>query len=285
MTNTKTAVLLRDDFDERHGFKETIMRYRRHLRARGLGDGTVAQRLLYVASLQQSFPDVLSVTTEDMERVLSSRRHTHAPESRRSMRSSWQSFFGWALKAGLIKEDPAAMLSPVRLPRVVARIAPNDKVIFGLIGASAQERAMVLLGRFAVLRLSEISTLHTSHREGTVLRILGKGEHTRMVPINPELLDALEALERMQGGGYYFPGRFGGHMHPQAVNKIITRVTGCNPHSLRHAGATAAYEATKDLRAVQELLGHASLATTERYIHVRVEQIREAANATSVGFR
>jgi site-specific recombinase XerD len=72
-------------------------------------------------------------------------------------------------------------------------------------------------------------------------------------------------------------------MHPQSVNKIITRVTGWNPHSLRHAAATVAYEGTHDLRAVQELLGHSSLATTERYLHVRVDQVRAAVNATRLG--
>ena len=74
-------------------------------------------------------------------------------------------------------------------------------------------------------------------------------------------------------------------IHPQALNKIITRATGCNPHSLRHAGATAAYEGTHDLRAVQEMLGHVSLVTTQRYVHVRADQIRAAAAATSLGTR
>ena len=95
--------------------------------------------------------------------------------------------------------------------------------------------------------------------------------------------NALSALERDLDGVLAFPGRFGGHMHPQSLNKVITRVTGCNPHSLRHAAATAAYEGTHDLRAVQEFLGHSSLETTQRYLHVRADQIRAAASATSLG--
>lgn len=199
------------------------------------------------------------------------------------MRSSWQSFYGWAVKSGRLMEDPAAALAPIRVPRVVARIADDDKVTNGLRVASTPEEAMVLLGRLAALRLTEIATLHTDNREGNVLRILGKGANTRMVPIGPELSNVLDRIERSQGVGYYFRGRGAGHMHPQSVSKIIKRVTGCNPHSLRHAALTSAYEGTHDLRGVQELAGHASLATTERYLHVRAEQVRAAAEATIGG--
>lgn len=101
-----------------------------------------------------------------------------------------------------------------------------------------------------------------------------------MVPANDDLLDALFKLERTHGDGYYFPGRYGGHMHPQSVNKIITRKTGWNPHSLRHAGATAAYLATGDLRAVQMLLGHSSIATTQRYLNIGIDSVRRVAAAT-----
>lgn len=281
MVNTRPNISARIDLESDADYAELMAAFRQHLRARGLADGTVTQRLLHIAALHGTHPDLLAVTTADMERYLSRRRHTHAAESRRSMRSSWQSFYVWLVKSGRLEENPAQELNPIRLPRVVARIADDSKVTAGLRGATAREEAMVLLGRLAALRLSEITSLHTSHREGEVLRIRGKGDHTRMVPINPELLSVLERLERMQGEGYYFRGRDGGPMHTMSVNKIITRVTGCNPHSLRHAALTAAYEGTHDIRAVQEFAGHASLATTERYLHVRAEQIRAAAMATT----
>lgn len=63
---------------------------------------------------------------------------------------------------------------------------------------------------------------------------------------------------------------------------MITRHLGVNPHSLRHAGATAAYRATRDLRAVQMLLGHSSLATTQRYLHPSLDDVRRAAAATAI---
>lgn len=284
MTNTRQGVITRDFGDEPE-YGRMMADYRRHLRARGLSDGTVAQRLLHIEHLHAHYRDLLSVTTENLESLLSARRHTHAAESRRSMRSSWQRFYAWANKTGRLDTDPAAQLAPIRLPRVVARIADDNKVIAALSKATARDATMILLGRLAGLRLSEITTLRTEHREGTVLRVKGKGEHTRMVPIHPDLLEALTRLERIVGAGYYFPGRFGGHMHPTAVGKIIYRTTGCNPHSLRHAAATAAYGSTKDLRGLQEWLGHKNLSATERYVHVRPEQIRAISAATSIGAR
>lgn len=281
MVNTKPNITARIDQETDAAYSALMVGYRQHLRARGLADGTIAQRLLHIAALHGAHPDLLTVTTSDMERYLSRRRHTHAAESRRSMRSSWQSFYGWLVKSGRLEESPAADLNPIRLPRMMARIADDSKVASGLRGATTRDEAMVLLGRLAALRLSEITMLHTSDREGEVLRIRGKGEHIRLVPINPELLTVLVRLEQMQGEGYYFRGREGGPMHPMSVNKIITRLTGCNPHSLRHAALTAAYEGTHDIRAVQEFAGHASLATTERYLHVRADQIRAAAMATT----
>ena len=99
--------------------------------------------------------------------------------------------------------------------------------------------------------------------------------------VNEDLAAALHAIEA-PGQRFYFPGLRGPHMHPQSVHKIIQRLTGFNPHALRHAGATAAYNATRDLRAVQEMLGHASLATTQRYLHLDAEALRRVADATRI---
>jgi len=156
----------------------------------------------------------------------------------------------------------------------------DAEVQLGLVTATLDESAMILLGRLAGLRLSEIATLHTKHREYDVLRVTGKGEKQRMVPINDDLMHALLELEEERAGGYYFPGRYGGHMHPASVNKIITRRLGTNPHSLWHAAATSAYRGTRDLRAVQDFLGHSSLATTERDLHVGLGVVpREVVDA------
>lgn len=262
---------------------QLLLDFRRHLLAAGRGSGTVRQRVLHMDRLADTHPDLLIVTLENLEHFLALRRRTLAAESRRSLRSSFQVFYRWAVKTGRMDIDPSELLEPIYVPRKVGHKAPDLAVIQALELATLPEKAMILLGRLACLRLNEITQLHTSHREGDILRILGKGEKTRMVPINPELLEVLIRLEHQQGEGYYFPGRWGGHMHRESVSKIIKNRIGHNPHSLRHAGATAAFRGTGDLRAVQELLGHASVATTQIYVHIDEEHIKAAAHATSLG--
>lgn len=234
----------------------------------------------HVADLARHI-DLLTAQAEDIEAVMARRRHL-APETRKSQLASWRVFFGWARKRGHRPDDPTDDIDSVKVPVRVPRVAPDDDIEAALIAATPAQRAMVLLARYGCLRLSELTTLHTRAREGDRLRVIGKGDKERIVMANEPLLFALHALERAQGPGYYFPGLSGPHMHPMSVNKIITRLTGWNPHSLRHAGATAAYNATGDLRGVQEMLGHASLATTQRYLHLDDAARRRVANATII---
>lgn len=254
--------------------------YQFHLLATGHSQATVRQYVGHIERLQRVHPDLLSVTTAELEEYIGRRRDLSA-ETRKSIRGAFRSFYRWAERTGAVDHSPAEPLEPIRVPRVMPRLAADDQVQLALLTATTEHSAMILLGRLACLRLTELTTLHMKHREGDVLRITGKGDKQRLVPIADDLMPALLTLERMQGYGFYFPGRWGGSMHPQSVNKIITRVTGTNPHSLRHAGATAAYRATRNLRAVQELLGHASLATTQRYLHVALDDVRAAAQGTA----
>lgn len=233
-----------------------------------------------IRQLQTAHPELLAVTLEDLERHLAQRRHL-AAETRKSMRTAYCSFYRWAHKTGLINRNPAELLDPISIPATIPRVAADDVVQMGLLTADDHTAAMIMLARFGCLRLTELTTLHTRHREHDTLRITGKGDKQRLVPMNEQLFHAILTLERIQGPGYYFPGRYGAHLHPASVNKILTRHLGVNPHSLRHAGATAAYRATHDLRAVQMLLGHSSIATTQRYLHVGMDEVRAAAAGTS----
>lgn len=264
------------------GTESTMLNmYTQHLQAAGRAPGTIRLRVAHMRRLNLRHPDLTTVTTGNLEHALASRRDTHEAESRKSYLSSYRAFYKWAHRAGLVSVDPAAALSPISVPVRVARLAPDDVLQYALITADLHETAMILLARFACLRLTELTTLHTRHRTHDVLRIIGKGDKERLVYTNDELLHALLDLERLQGRGYYFPGRYGAHMHSASVNKVITRKTGCNPHSLRHAGATAAYKATGDLRSVQLMLGHSSMATTQRYLHPGVEGLRAVAAGTA----
>lgn len=258
-----------------------LQNYHSYLLSAGRGVGTAHLYLNRIGMLKRSYPNLLTVTTENLRAYLAARRITHKAETRKSMRSSFRSFYGWAYTTGLVAQDPAYPLLPISIPTTIPRVAPDDVVQLGLLTANDQLTAMIMLARFACLRLTELTTLHIEHREGDLLRITGKGEKQRMVPINDELMHAILTLEDQLGSGPYFPGRFGGTLHPQSVNKIITRHLGLNPHSLRHAGATAAYIANPDLEALRLFLGHSSIATTQRYLHVGMDAVRRIAANTA----
>lgn len=283
MVNTRPnrareVMVLPEDHPDREALDNWIL----YLRSAGRTEPTINAFLWRIQSFALTVPSLLEATTEDMIRYIADRRTTNAAETRRAIRTCFRSFYRWATRTKRIAEDPALDLPSVNVPRKVSRIAPDLDLQYALAEATTPERAMVLLARDACLRLGELTELHTDHREGNALRVLGKGEHTRIVPLSAELLDTLLQLEHTQGPGYYFPSRTGGPMHRQSVHKIIKRVTGWHPHALRHAGATAAFKGTGDLRAVQELLGHASIATTQRYVHVGEEEVRRAANAAAL---
>lgn len=262
------------------GNAEVLDAFELWLLASDRGNGTIGLRMRHMRDLALNV-DLLRAEVGDLERIMARRRDL-APETRKSQLASWRVFFGWAHRRGIRPTDPTADIQSIRVPVRMPRVAADADIELALVKATPHGRAMVMLARYACLRLSELTTLTTSAREGEWLRVIGKGDKERIVGVNEPLLFALHALERAQGPGHYFPGQRGPHMHPMSVNKIITRLTGWNPHSLRHAGATAAYTATRDLRAVQEMLGHASLATTQRYLHLNDDARRAVAAATVI---
>jgi integrase/recombinase XerC len=256
-----------------------LSRYLNHLIAAGRAEGTIRQRLYHLELLCREHPDLAAVTESDLEAFLAARRE-QAPEYRKALRASFRVFYRWAKRVGLVDVDPASELLPVRIPRALPDPVSDLAVHSAIRGASLRDRTMILLGRLAGLRLNEIATLHTDDRRFDVLRVLGKGDKERDVTVNSQLAEALDALEAAQGPGYYFPGRWHGHMHKDAVGKIIRGRLGRKPHSLRHAAASSGYAKTRDIRAVQEFLGHASVVTTQRYTRVGLEDVRAVTDAT-----
>lgn len=113
---------------------------------------------------------------------------------------------------------------------------------------------------------------------GYSLRVRGKGEKVRVVPISSHLAGLI-----LEHDGPAFPGQIDGHLSAGYVSKLISRALpeGVTAHMLRHRFATKAYGASKNLRAVQELLGHASVATTQVYTAVDDDDLRTAAAAAA----
>jgi integrase/recombinase XerC len=132
----------------------------------------------------------------------------------------------------------------------------------------------------AGLRRGEVARVHTRDllegADGALLLVHGKGDKERVVPIADELGESIRhgAAGHTAGAsrdGWLFPNGAGGHLTPWHVGNLVVRVLPDNwtMHTLRHRFASRAYRGTRNLRAVQKLLGHESIATTERYVNPR----------------
>lgn len=242
-----------------------------HLRASGLSPLTVKQ---YPYWCRRCLTDTGArwdtITTAQVERWLASGSHWRG-ETRGSVFVALRAFFAWCRP----EDDP---VDPIRRPRKVrgvARTIPDDALADAMASASGETRWLLRLASTTGLRRSELAAVHADDVEGGWLRVMGKGAKVRRVPLAPDVEAWL-----VSRGGWAFPGSDGGHLTPGAISARIKRATGWNAHSLRHRYATNVYKATRDLRSVQTLLGHASLATTERYLAVDEDAVLAAA-ATS----
>ncbi|GAA1003339.1 tyrosine-type recombinase/integrase [Nocardiopsis tropica] len=205
------------------------------------------------------------------------------PNTRRAAQASLRVFFGWMHATGRRGDNPAAVLPRVRAVMGRPRPCPDLAVKRAMRDAGERELLMLLLGGCVGLRRAEIAACRGDHVEqtffGYALKVLGKGGRVRMVPITDDVAEAILA----RGQGWTFPGQVDGHLSPAYVGKRVSRLLpdGWTTHTLRHRFASAAYLAERDIRAVQELLGHASVATTQIYTAVPDDAKRRAAHAAS----
>jgi integrase len=215
-------------------------------------------------------------------------------DHRKGVRTSLVSFFEWCMGRGLIDHNPAEALPRVKESKPNPKPAP-DNIWFDLLEAgNPRERLMARLAGEAGMRRAEVAVTHLDDLlhdvSGYSLIVHGKGGKQRVVPITEHL--AQEILEHSDGrGGFLFPGvdRWGNvvrdHVTPQHVGKLIGRLMpkGWSIHKLRHRYATRGYAGTGNLRAVQEALGHVSVATTQRYVAVSQSEVRGVSEAAYAG--
>ena len=137
------------------------------------------------------------------------------------------------------------------------------------------------------MRRAEIAQVHERDlmRDllGWSLVVHGKGRRDRVLPLTDDQASALRLACR---GGWMLPGRIEGHLSPRRVGELAAEALaeGWTAHTLRHRAATAVHEQTGDLLAVQAMLGHASVATTQRYVATSDDRLRRAM-ATATGRR
>ncbi len=223
-----------------------------------------------------------------------------APTSLRRRAAALKGFYRFAYGEGLIQVDVASRLD---LPRQSRRLPETLDVheVERLLAAGAangpRDRALLELLYAAGLRVSEAVGLDREDLsvDGAFVRVIGKGDKERLVPIGEEALDALGAW--MEGpwaelltrnhvapvrGGALFLGDRGRRLARQQAWTIVAAAAAraglgarVSPHTLRHSFATHLLEGGADLRVVQELLGHASISTTQLYTHLTGERIRD----------
>ncbi len=205
-----------------------------------------------------------------------------------------RNFTAWAVREQILANDPAAALTspradqrlPTPLDESEARTLINLARAEAVDGSAAQMRAWAILElTYACgLRVSEVCALNVSslNREALTVRVLGKGKKERVVPYGPPAREALDhwlvrgrpQLVAQSSGEALFLGDRGGRIDPRVVRSMVHRMAAkagvhdVAPHGLRHSTATHLLQGGADLRAVQEMLGHASLSTTQRYTHV-----------------
>ncbi|WP_235204375.1 tyrosine-type recombinase/integrase [Nocardia otitidiscaviarum] len=212
-------------------------------------------------------------------------RQDWAIETRRSYRGSMLAFWRWAVAAGRTDSNPAAALPRVKPAPPRPRPAPEIVYAEALRRAQPRERLMLRLAAEVGLRRHEVAKVHTrdvvEDLEGWSLVVKGKGGRVRTLPLPVDLARELRAHRR----GYVFPGEDEGHLSARWVGKLIT---GLLPgvwtmHTLRHRFGTRAYLVDRDVFAVQELLGHASPATTRAYVEMPRDTLRRTVQAVSRG--
>ena len=206
--------------------------------------------------------------------------------------SSVRGFTAYLVAQGCLEQDPTAGVRGPRLPENLPRaLAFGDLIRLLEEGPgerhAQRDRLMLELLYGSGLRVSEAAALDWEdlELEERWLRVLGKGEKGRMVPFGRPVRDLLAAWGPDPKGrqGPLFPGERGAQrITPRTIHRLVVQaarrvgLTGVTPHTLRHSFATHLLERGASLRVVQELLGHESLLTTQRYLEITTEQMKSS---------
>jgi integrase/recombinase XerC len=209
--------------------------------------------------------------------------------------SSVRSFFKFLYREGHIKANPAKLVSGPRLPKLLPKFLSVDDAFSlvekpeGIGFATARDRAILELLYSSGLRVGELAGLNVEDinvREALV-KARGKGKKERIVPIGSKAMDAIKTylVERIllkSKEKAVFLNRLGTRLTDRGVRRIVVKyaraiaVNGSiGPHTLRHSFASHLLQGGADLRVIQELLGHASLSTTQKYTHLDVAHLMD----------
>ena len=227
--------------------------------------------------------------------IAAEHRRGLSPKSLQRRLSACRSLYGWLLKQGRITASPAAAIRAPKAPRKLPQVLDADevKVLVEVptdVPLGLRDRALLELFYSSGLRLSELCALRWGDLdldEGLVT-VLGKGSKQRSVPLGSFARKALAEWRASTGAGRevpVFPGR-NGPITPRAVQYRLRQLAQrqglfkrVHPHLLRHSFASHILESSGDLRGVQELLGHADIATTQIYTHLDFQHLAKVYDA------
>lgn len=211
--------------------------------------------------------------------------------------ASARAFTAWCQRRGLVPHDPGLRLASPRVSSRLPIVLDAQQAVRVMDVAAIQaddgdpaaqrDRSIIELLYATGIRVGELCAMDLGDLdlESRTVRVIGKGNKERVVPFGVPAAIANRAWLEVRGrlaasGQAFYVGSRGGRIDQRAVRSIVDRITRdaggprLAPHGLRHTAATHVLEGGADLRAVQELLGHASLDTTQRYTHVSVERLR-----------
>ncbi|WP_280498431.1 tyrosine recombinase XerC [Nocardia farcinica] len=216
--------------------------------------------------------------------------------------SAVRTFTAWLTRTGRLSADPGLRLAAPKAHRTLPAVLARQQAVAAMDAAesgSRQEDPMALRDRLIVemlyatgIRVSELCGLDIDDvdRERRLVRVLGKGNKERSVPFGGPADLAVEqwlrrgrpAFATVESGRALLIGRRGRRLDQRqartVVHEVVSAIPGApdlGPHGLRHSAATHLLEGGADLRVVQELLGHSSLATTQLYTHVSIERLKK----------
>jgi len=284
--------------------REALDAFVRHLRAeRGLSAHTVRAYRGDVESLLDHAARISRADPRDLDLAvlrswLARLRSAGAARSSVARRAaSARAFTAWCCRVGLRVDDPGALLSTPRVPRSLPAVLTVEAASDVL--ESAWDESTVALRDRALLELLYATGVRVGEAVGAdvddldlgrrLLRVLGKGAKERSVPVGVPAADALTswltsgrpALAGPGSGAALFLGVRGGRLDQRTARRVVHQrlrhragTPDLGPHGLRHSAATHLLEGGADLRSVQELLGHATLSTTQVYTHVSAERLR-----------
>ena len=214
--------------------------------------------------------------------------------------ASIRSFTAWAYRRGYLDSDPGLLVTSARGDQKLPQVqTPSDtaELLSYAATRAREENSPAAIRDWTILetiyatgiRVSEVCSLDTTSidQQGMTLRVIGKGNKERVVPFTRACLSALQAwlshgrpsLAIPEAGRALFVGDKGRRIDPRVIRAMIHRmcaqagVRDLAPHALRHTAATHILAGGADLRAVQEMLGHSSLQTTQRYTHVDAQRL------------